>query len=83
MDFRDLYIKLKNKNRQDLIDPIEDFRDVFIERSAQINGALTLREVLDFIKRDRELVRLAKRIPGEGNLRKTAVNLTIREFSRQ
>jgi hypothetical protein len=79
MNFPDLFKLLKEKNRVDLIDPIEDFRDAALDK---IKGdSLTPKEVLSHIKSDKRLVGLAGSITEQSNLRTEVVKMVIRELA--
>ncbi len=80
MNFQDIFMKLRNKDKTDLIEAIEDFRDVLSEKSSQIGDPLTSSRIIDLIRGDQELIVSAKKIPEQGNLRKVVVNLAIREL---
>ena len=75
----DLYSVLENGGRVDMIDPIEDFRDVLSERISG-NSFASPKEIVELIKREEGLLKLALKITEKKNIRGIALKLIIAEI---
>jgi len=75
----DLYSILENGGRVDLIDPIEDFRDALLERISG-NSFASPKEIVELIKREEGLLKLALKITEKKNIRGIALKLIIAEI---